>query len=200
MDLVPKEYRRKNEFAPQSDNKAKLGWSDLGLSKIADKGSSFFKLGTYILYGLLVLSVLLWGGFKFYQGSVNKKINELRDREAVIFTAEEREAVKEMVDFERRASLVQEFLKSHVYSSQAMELIASLTLPKVKWDSLVLSVSDRTVSLKGIAASYSVLAEQIYVLEANNSDVSVSGITLDRSGSVNFSVNFALDPKVVLKP
>lgn len=200
MDLVPKEYRKKNEFAPPPDNKSKLGWSNLGLSKITGKGGSFFKLGTYVLYGLLVLSVLLWGGSKFYQRSISQEINELRSREASIFSAEDRETVKEMVDFEGRASLVQEFLKSHVYSSQAIELIASLTLPKVKWDNLAMNISNQTVGLKGIAASYSVLAEQIYILETNNPSVSVSGISLDRSGSVNFSVNFALDPKTILNP
>jgi len=149
---------------------------------------------------LFVLMLLGWGGMKFYQGSLNAKIEDFKKQEAGVFTDQDRAVAEKIAGLEKRANVTQTFLKSHIYTSVILDSIAALTLPKVKWDEYLLSVNDQKVSLKGEAADYSVLAKQIFTLDQTDyTNVTVANISLDKGGTVKFSVSFNFNPKILQK-
>jgi len=208
MDLVPKEFKKKGDIispgAPNSNNAPPNRLGALGsvkLSNLAKSGFNYLKFGIIGGFVLLILSLGSWGGIKIYLNSVRSNIEDLKKQEAEIFSSQDKETAEKIADLEKRANLAQEFLKAHIYSSEILNSIAALTLPKVKWDTYTLSVKEREVILKGRAADYSVLAKQLFTLEQSSySNVTVSGIALDKDGTVTFGVNFNFDPKILQKP
>ncbi len=206
MDLVSKEYKKRSDFipSPPTTGRADGDLANLNFSKSAGGKFDFLKFGAIAGFVLLILSLAVWGGLKFYQSSINNKIEDLKKQQSGIFTPQDKEMAEKIANLEKRAELAQQFLKSHVYTSEILNSIAALTLPKVKWDSYELSVKDKTVKLNCKAADYSVLAKQLFVFnEAGNvgfSKINASGIALDKDGTVGFAISFEFDPKIIQKP
>jgi len=201
MDLVPKEYKKNSDIVFTAKKNIKFGADsgNLNLPKISVSRISILKIGIIASAVLLALALAVWGGLKLYHRGIINSIKDYQKKEANIFSAQERETANKIIELERRAGMVQNFLKSHVYTSQALNLVADLTLPKVKWDSYALDVKERKITLKGWAADYSTLAKQIFVFQETEylSKVVVSGIALDRNGMVGFGLDFKFDPKIL---
>ena len=211
MDLVPKEYKRNSDIVSPSPaskpNGGQVGenpnpaLAGVKFSNFTDKQFNYSKFGIIGGAVLLILLLLAWGGLLLYQKSLNKKIEDLKKQEASVFSSQDKAAAEKIADLEKRANIAQDFLKSHVYSSGVLDSIASVTLPKVKWDSYGLNVKDKAVTLKGQAADYSTLAKQLFALDQTNYfNVAVSNVALNKEGTVGFSVNFNFDPKILQKP
>jgi hypothetical protein len=209
MDLLPKEYKKGGDIIspsalnnnhPPNPAAAPSRAGNINISKPIRRSFDYLKFG--IIGGAIffVLILLGWGGMKFYQRSLNANIEDLKKQEAGIFTDQDKVEAEKIAGLEKRADVTQTFLKSHIYSSVILDSIAALTLPRVKWDDYQLSVDDQKVSLKGEAADYSVLAKQIFTLDQTDyTNVAVSNISLNKNGTVNFSVDFSFNPKILQK-
>lgn len=208
MDLLPKEYKKggdiispsvlNNNHPSSAAAPAKAG--NISIPKPIRHSFDYLKFGMIGGVILFVLMLLGWGGMKFYQGSLNAKIEDFKKQEAGVFTDQDRAVAEKIAGLEKRANVTQTFLKSHIYTSVILDSIAALTLPKVKWDEYLLSVNDQKVSLKGEAADYSVLAKQIFTLDQTDyTNVTVANISLDKGGTVKFSVSFNFNPKILQK-
>lgn len=211
MDLFPKDYK-KNGFPPMAavsesgfsgflkNAKDKLAAGKDSLSANSRVREALSRLGMILASTALVLALLLWGGLYFYKNSLVSQINDMRKRQAEIFSAEDKELAAKIADLDERANLAQALLKNHVYASGVFDKLASATVPRVQWRSFGLSVKDRGLSLSGFSADYANLAKQILSLkESGFSDVKISGIALDKSGGVSFSAGMNFDPKILQK-
>lgn len=208
MDLLPKEYKKGGDIISPSalNNNHPISAAppsragNINIPKPIRRSFDYLKFGIIGGAILFVLMLLGWGGMKLYQRSLNANIEDLKKQEAGIFTDQDKVEAEKIAGLEKRADVTQTFLKSHIYSSVILDSIAALTLPKVKWDDYQLSVDDKKVSLKGEAADYSILAKQIFTLDQTDyTNVAVSGISLNKSGTVNFSVDFSFNPKILQK-
>lgn len=208
MDLLPKEYKKGGDIISPSalNNNHPISAAppsragNINIPKPIRRSFDYLKFGIIGGAILFVLMLLGWGGMKLYQRSLNANIEDLKKQEAGIFTDQDKVEAEKIAGLEKRANVTQTFLKSHIYSSVILDSIAALTLPKVKWDDYQLSVDDKKVSLKGEAADYSILAKQIFTLDQTDyTNVAVSGISLNKSGTVNFSVDFSFNPKILQK-
>jgi hypothetical protein len=202
MDLVPREYKRpiNNVPVPPAAAKANFGFNKIKISELPKK-LDYLKFGIIASALLLFLSLAIWGGLKIYSSNLSGKIEELKKQESSVFESKDKDLAEKIADLEKRAKVAQDFFETHVYTSEILDAIASQTLPKVKWDSYDLSVKNNTVTMKGQAVDYSVLAKQIFALEEEGqfSNIVVSGIALDKAGSVNFNVSCSFDPKILQK-
>ncbi len=207
MDLFPKEYK-KNEPLPGVN-----GQSTSRLGSFKFKSVNFTALaglknlkepvlrGGIILSGfLLVALVLLWGGLLLYKKSLTNQIIDLKDKQARVFSAQDKAAALDMIGLEKSSALAVSLLKSHVFTSAVLDKLAATTLSQVQWATMDLTVADRSIKARGKAANYSTLAKQIRALEENGfSRVVAGGIMLDKTGGVSFDSSFGFDQKLLLE-
>ncbi len=198
MDLVPKEYKQKSG---NSGGKSSAGkFLPSGFSGLSQIGNSFLRVGIILGLIALILLGLGWGGLKIYGNSVAKQIEGQKEQQSKIFPAKEKDLITQIADLESGAAVGQNILKNHIYTSEILVKIATSTLPQVQLEGYSLDVKNKLVILKGIALNYSVLAKQILAFQdAGFSKVTTSESNLDKSGGVNFGINFEFDPKIIQK-
>lgn len=190
MDLIPKENKKNNGgviIRPSLDS---------GLVKLKVLLSSRGLLISALI--ALVLVAAGWAGMRIYERYLSKKIEAVKEKTATTFSAEDQALAKKIVDLQRRAVWLEGLLKSHIYTSGPLDKLAGATLPQVQWLDYSLNVEAKTLTLKGRAADYSVVARQLLALaEAGFSLIELPAVTLDKIGGVSLGVNLKFDPKMI---
>jgi|GEM_PF-2140483 len=220
MDLFPKDYKKTEPVAasvvaPKPSlssilNKLKEKFSSLkgasvsggggGMAIITKAKGTLLRLGVIVSSSAFVLVLVLWGSVVIYKNVLTGQINDLKKKQAEVFNEKDKETAAKIVDFEAGSALVQNVLKSHIYTSSAFDKLAAATVPRVQWQSFDLSVQDSSINVKGFAADYATLAKQILALaDGGFSSAVISNISMDKSGGVSFGAAFSFDPKILQK-
>jgi len=193
MELMPKEYRNHSNSG---------GGATIisALPKISAAGTSLWQAAIIVSFAAFILSLAGWIGLYVYGGILKDKLAETKTTFSGVFTRQDMELFGETQILSQSAGIVQELLGNHVYSSELLAAISSSTMPNVRWKGLAITIKDRKISMDGYARNYTTLAKQIIALEKGGlKDIKVSGITLDREGGVNFSIDCSFDPKLISK-
>lgn len=198
---MPKEYKQTGIYgATASAGKPRLS---LG-SKLKNlKNFRMPSIKTVAILGLvlILLAVAAWAGLNFYRSSMIKQTLQLQDEYVAVFTPSEKDLADRIVTLQSQVDSLQTLLKSHLYTSNILDILAGATLPQVQWDGYNLNVDAQKIELKGRTVNYSVLAKQILALQQVDgfSKVVASGIKLDKLGDVTFGVDCQFDPKIIQK-
>ncbi len=162
-------------------------------------GNILSKMGFFIA-GLVVLSLLVYGGLFLYSKSLNSKLNQAISQIEEINKKRDTDFEKKVVSLEKALRTLKILLKEHLYWSGLFSKFEKLTVPQVDFtDFSATTKTDGSVSLtlSGSAAGYTYLAKQMvsFGQEKLISNIEVSGITLGTEGGIEFrlSVNFLKD-------
>ena len=191
MDLIPNK-KKFNEI-----KNALLDTKGAGFS--LDK---FLKIGIISAAALILISLAAWSGFKIYENWADKKIQDLRAEQAAVFSANDKLEADKILAVENNAAALQSLLKTHIYTSEFFDRLAKYTLPRVQWKSCSLDSRKGIVIMGGQASDYSMLAKQLLAFEAEEvgfKNIKLSNVSLDKTGGVNFSLNFEIDSKKLQK-
>ena len=194
MDLAPRDYKRINN---QVDSFAeKESESILGFSRMEEISLKKWIIGVFIM---VVVSFLAYGGLKFYEKSVSSQISDLKNQQAAIWGQQDKNLVEKLINFQQSVDMIQELIKSHRYSSGLISALAAATLPQIQWESFDANTESNQLILRGRAANYKVLALQLLAFEKDQDwgDPKVSGIALDKKGSVGFLLNISFDSRLL---
>ena len=94
----------------------------------------------------------------------------------------------------------EELLKGHRKTSLVLDFFEQATLPQVSFEAITLDAVKNIVSLRGNAAKYSILAQQIASLKIDPGvdDVSITRATLSTEQGVDFDMQVSLNPALTL--
>ena len=148
-----------------------------------------------ILIFLAVLAV--WAALYFLNQNIDSKISDLDQQTKNLQTSENDQATTRIIGLEKEINDAKKLLASHVYSSKGFGALESLTLPNVQLNNLNLDIKGGKASFGGRTETYNSLARQMLVFENATSTVrgiNVSGISLNQSGGIGFSMNLDLNP------
>lgn len=166
-------------------------------------GAIFSKMGVFIV-GLVILSLLVYGGLFFYAKSLTSKLNETVSKIEEINKKRDTDFEGKVVSLERALKTLKILLKDHLYWSNLFLKFEKLVVPQVSFaDFSATTVKDGSVSLilQGNASSYTYLAKQMvsFSQEKLISNMEVSGITLGTEGGIEFNlnINFLKDVLIV---
>jgi nitrogen fixation/metabolism regulation signal transduction histidine kinase len=130
-----------------------------------------------------------------YKPYLNSQINSLDQKISQLSQSIDEEQQKSLISFYSQLININNLLKTHSESSKFFDFLEKNTSGRVYYESADLSVSGKTVKLEGIAASYSVLAEQIEIFRRASE---VEGVFLDGSSvgqsGIDFSATLSLNP------
>lgn len=154
--------------------------------------------GALFLMGISIVGAGLTFGYKTYLDTVHDS------RKAKLEAAEKSinpAAVEDFIRLRNRIRASTTLLDQHVVTSQFFDVLETLTLQNVRFQSLILSVgADRTakIEMHGVARSFNALAAEsaAFAAEKRIKRAIFSNITADKNGVVSFSLRAELDPKL----
>jgi len=180
INLIPREYReRKEKFK-----------------------TIFSKTGGAIL-ALVILSLLFYGGLFLYQSKLKKNLESIRSEIDTLNNKRDVKIEKEIVDTDKRISLLKDLFQNHFYWSDLFKKIEELTIPEAYFSTAKFSFSLRKIeaNLGGETTTYTNLARQIinFQEEPLVERVQVSGISLDEKGRVKFNLSIIISKDILLR-
>ncbi len=161
-------------------------------------GNTFLALSLFMLAVSLVSAGGVFAYEQYLSGVERSKSLELSTAEASVNA----EAVEAFVRTRDRFSVAAEILNSHVAVSRFFDLLESLTLTNVRYDTFsyaLLPDGSGEIGLNGVARSFNALAAQsaAFSSEKNLKRAIFSGIQVGEDGEVNFSVTADANPELL---
>ncbi len=145
---------------------------------------------------VFLASILVYLGLAYgYKPFLNKSLADIQG-ELDGFSAQLSSEQKEnFVNFYSQITNLQRLLRTHVLGSKVFPLLESLTHKEVTYTTSNLSVSDKTVTLEGVARNYEVLVQQLALYQGSPE---VTRVILDSAKSLGSVVQFRV--KLILNP
>jgi len=181
ISLIPKDYKEK-----------------IGLSTI------FPKIGI-LIFALLILSLLAYGGLFFLKGSLDSQLADLHNQIDELDKQKDEKFEKEVMSLEKALKSLKTILKNHFYWSNLVSKLGSLAVPQITFLSLDGRLEkDGSVNLilDGRSPGYTYLAKQMVSFSQDDLvlDVKVSEIALSTEGGIEFTLNINFLKEVLLSP
>lgn len=161
--------------------------------------SSLLAIIGYFILAVAVVAAGLVFGYQTYLKSVHaSKAQKLATAEASIDQA----TVEDYVRLRDRFRGTRSLLDSHVVASSFFDTLEAITLQNVRYQSLHLTVAeDRTaeIVMQGTAKSFNALAAEssTFAGEKRIKRAIFSDITVEKNGTVSFSLHAELDPALL---
>jgi hypothetical protein len=158
----------------------------------------FLLIAFFILGLALVASAVVFVYGRYLDGQAAAKVDQLAKAQQNISES----TVEQFIWLNNRLTLGEKLLDTHVTLSSFFSLFESLTLQRVQFTSLNLTVKDdRTASLQanGTAASFNALAAESHAFSANPDvkNAIFGNFTNQKGGAVSFSLSAILTPAAV---
>lgn len=147
---------------------------------------------------LFIIAIALSGGVYFYQGIVQKQIDNASaslDRAKAAF---EPDTINQIVRLDTRIETGKKLLASHISITPFFDLLSSITLKSVRYKDFSFSyaAADKiSVSMKGQATSYAAVALESDLLNTQKrlKNTILTDMTLEPAGTVSFNVSTIID-------
>jgi hypothetical protein len=167
--------------------------------RAARGGGNLFLLASMILMGLAIAGAGAVFGYQYVLESIrDKKAEELAAAEASISRA----TIDEFLRLHNRLNVSEELLNEHLAISQFLDVLESLTVNPVVFDSLSLEMDEQgiaEVNMKGTADTFNALAAEsaAFAAEKRIKRAIFSGIGVAEKGGITFSLRAELDPALI---
>lgn len=162
-----------------------------------EKKSIIFYFSFIFLIGVLVSYFLL----TFFIQKTAKEINLIQQKIQEEFSPEIRKLEKQIKEQETKIRDFTYLLERHNFPTKFLELIKKHTHPKVLLKNLTLNLEEWGINLVGESDNFSVLAQQISLLEQfpNLKDLRLEKVQITKEQKVEFLVKLFLFPEKRLK-
>lgn len=162
-----------------------------------------FSLFIWLVSFLFIASVFSSVVMFFYERFLLSQHEAKKEAIQNEIRAFEPELTRELTAIKNRVDSGQKLLQSHISASSFFLLLESLTVRNVFFSELSLNTSSDswpTIQAKGEAPSYAVLAFQSNSLKGSDviRNVKFGDVNLNEKGTVGFSLEMEVDPRLVL--
>jgi hypothetical protein len=169
--------------------------------KRRSSGNDLLLLISILILGLGIFASVATFAYDAYLQSV------VKDKEAKLIAARkdaQEDEVKGFVQLRNRLNASRNLLDQHVAMSQVFDMLENTTLVNTRFDSMSIQVADdrsASITIAGSAKNFNALAAESKSFAAQKYVKSAifSGIRINADGTIGFSINATLDPKVVIQ-
>ncbi|MEK7560816.1 MAG: hypothetical protein AAB539_02555 [Patescibacteria group bacterium] len=139
--------------------------------------------------GLLIAVLAAYGVLIFIANAKNNTLDRLGQDIRAKVTEFPPAEVNEIFLVAERLTQLRQFIRSHIFSTNALRLLESETYPGVRFNDYSFSAADRIIRLQGTADGFTLIARQIALLEGNPhiEKIGFGGLSRDAS-AVSFSI------------
>lgn len=152
----------------------------------------------YLSMILLVAAISLYFVFDHLQKKSATTIQDLQDMISQEKTSEEVSLEKEVSGYQKKIQDFSQLLSKHLYSSNFFDFIEENCHPKVWFSQINLNPGQAEVNLLGEAESFTVIGQQIMILQSSPlvKNVALPQMAIGKKGRVDFSLNITLNQAV----
>jgi len=157
------------------------------------KAESFAK-GISLISAFLLLSLAVYGGLAFLNGSAAKKISSVKEEYQLEYAKLSDPKNLAIVDFQSRINAAEELLERRNSGYLSVAEIEKTIVQGIYLKSFSFSKSD-SIELEGIASNFETLAKQILSFKKSDffSSVEVGKTGLDDKGGVAFALSLKIN-------
>lgn len=145
---------------------------------------------------VFVLIIAAYFGATFYLRSVEGEINDTNSLITLIQKDRDKELEHKLLAFSTQLEIIDDFLKSHIYWSDAFVKFSNLIQTKVQISDVGMSTSQRNITFNGTADNLKTLAQQVTAFSASPhiTKIIIGGITSTVNDDVDFDMEIFFDP------
>lgn len=149
----------------------------------------------------LIVSLVLYGGFLFYNGILKSKIQELDAAFTSFNQSRDRAKETRLNEVQEKLSRTQALLDEHVLWSAGFKKVQKLTLSSVQMQSLTASLPELKFEFRAFAPNLTSIAKQgaNFLGDESIKDVSINQIKVLTSGKTEFVVRLTFDKNNFLR-
>jgi hypothetical protein len=155
----------------------------------ANSSESPYGAGNLILFGVLILTLLAYGGLLFWTKSIEKQIAVTQAQYSSDLAQFSTDNAKNVIDYENRLGMVKKLLGQGVNNVDFLIKLEGMMVPGAVVDTYNYDDSSKVISLSCSADNYAVVAKQIMSFKSSKafSSVTAGKSTVDAtSGKVSF--------------
>jgi len=189
INLIPKEYKKR---------------------KVAI-GAIFSKTGGLVL-GLLILSLLIYGGLLIYKNKVQKQFEGINQEINKLDLMRNKEKETNIYNTDKKINLVENLFAEHLYWSKIFTRLEQAVIPQVYFKNSKFNFvgEEVNIQLSGVAQSYTALAKQMIGLKMDPSDalasssdplvlkVDLTKMSLSEKGGIEFEMSVVFDKNILI--
>lgn len=155
-------------------------------------------IGIIIFVGALLAS----GGVYLWKAALTKQVSDAQKSLRLAQDKFEINSVLDLQTLDKRLNAANELLQNHIVMAPIFQALQEMTLKTVRFTKFSYAISgtgatrDMQVKMSGVAKTYNALALQAANLGNNKyfHDPVFSNLSLDDKGTIQFEVQFSLDP------
>lgn len=185
--------------------------AEINLLKSISEERKPFSLGgsrsraLYIMAAILILEILIYGGFIFYERYLAKKILAAEKKAAELnFEIGKMDHQRsEAISFQSRLLNLEALLDNHVFWSALFKELEDFTYKFAIYNSLQINEGENKILLAGNISSYTDLSKLILGLKKSSKVLDVvlqsSGQEEGEKSGYSFTLEVTFDPRLLLK-
>lgn len=155
-------------------------------------------LGRFIVVPgvVLLLSFVFAGATLLYSTFLENRVGELSTTLKRVEGQFEAPLITELTEISKDIETAKGLIANHTSPSRIFDFLEGFTHKQVYFTSLTLD--SRSLDMNGVAASYTVLAEQMRLFEESKivSKMRISNLSLNETGGLGFNIKLFFDPSV----
>jgi hypothetical protein len=152
-----------------------------------------------IFVACAVLILGLGGSYFYFEQGSRKLTRQIEEKEmAIVKTPEEIILEESVLSKERKINAFAGLLSGHNKVANVFAFLESVCHPQVWFSDFNFSSGQNSVTVKGKAASFVVLGQQISILKNEQilKNVTLSDLSMSEEGGITFSIQLTLDPQI----
>lgn len=179
INLIPKEYIERKKGA-----------------------KALFSKINIIIFGLIILSLLFYGGLLLYQRNLDKNLEIINEEIINLETKRDISTEEAMVELDKKITTLKTLFEEHLYWSDLLEKIEELVIPEAYFFDASVDILEGIVTfgVSGGTTSYTNLARQILSFQESPyvNKVQVFNISLDEKLGIKFGLKVNFSNKILL--
>ncbi|TSC75254.1 MAG: hypothetical protein G01um101433_937 [Parcubacteria group bacterium Gr01-1014_33] len=158
-------------------------------------GSFFLFIGILLFF----LTVAAYGGLAILTKSQENTAQTLKDEIAQKQAEIRPEFITQITTLEKRLKNMRELLNGHTAVSNIFQMLEADTHPRVQFNNFSFSAAGRRVDMDGLAASYTVIAQQVSIFEQEPQieRVEFGGLSATKDNFINFKISLIIRPSLL---
>lgn len=162
------------------------------------EGAGGWRLVSFMTFVFAVFLASYFGLAFGYKSFVNGQIEDLDKEIADLAAQVPKEAQDEFLKFQFQLTNLKKLLNNHAVISRGIALVEANTHTQVFYSNADFDLKNGKITLRGTAASYEVLAQQLSAIQKmpEVSAFDIGTIQLVEGNRINFSVNLKINKNV----
>ncbi len=168
------------------------------IPKPIKKTSRLYEISPYIVFGLVVAVILIYIALFYLENKSSKILWDLQEKIAQVGTKDEKALEAQVLLDKEKIDDFSKLFANHQRVSKFFKFLEENCHPKIWFNQLKLSTQDSQITFSGETSNFETLGQQMIIFQNQTlvKNIEISDLVIGKTGRVNFTFSFLLDPEI----